>query len=199
MSTSFLQPIAPVRVPLPPLGREYVHELKWDGFRGLTVTGSDPPIIYSKRLHPLSRFAGLARTVHEAVRGRAAVLDGEVVCLEANGRPNFAALMSRRATPVYMAFDMLMLDAVDLRGLPLDERKRRLRRLLRDSQAVRYVPHARTSGRAFFDAARRLDLEGIVSKPAGSPYVCEPSPWRKTLNPAYTQKTERRFELFGRP
>ena len=121
-----------------------------------------------------------------------------MVCLDADGRPNFAALMSRRGALAYMAFDLLLLDDVDLRELPLVDRKRRLRRLLRESQSVRYVSHVRTSGRAFFEAACRLDLEGIVSKPAAAPYVCEPSPWRKVLNPTYSQKTERRFELFDR-
>jgi bifunctional non-homologous end joining protein LigD len=125
------------------------------------------------------------------------VLDGEVACLDEGGRPNFGALMAARGTPVYAAFDLLGLDGEEMRGLPLIERKRRLEELLRVSRTVRFVSHVRSSGREFFAAACRLDLEGIVSKPAASRYVCEPSPWRKTLNPAYSQKTASRFELFG--
>ena len=119
------------------------------------------------------------------------MLDGELVCLDAHGRPDFGALMARRRNPVYMAFDLLALDGFDLRALALVERKRRLRRLLRESLLVRYVPHVRRSGSAFFEAAYRLDLEGIVSKPGASPYVCQPRSWRKTLNPTYSQNPKR--------
>jgi hypothetical protein len=68
--------------------------------------------------------------------------------------------MSRRGTPVYAAFDLLALDGQDLRALPLLERKRRLRRLIRqDGPALRYVPHVRRDGVDFFHAACALDLD----------------------------------------
>jgi bifunctional non-homologous end joining protein LigD len=104
--------------------------------------------------------------------------------------------MSRRGTPVFAAFDLMALDGEDLRARPLKQRKQILEEALRTSRTVRYVSHVDGSGREFYAAACRLDLEGIVSKPADSLYVCQPSPWRKTLNPAYSQKTEQRFELF---
>jgi hypothetical protein len=70
-------------------------------------------------------------------------------------------------------------------------------RLIRqDGPVLRYVPHVRSDGVDFFAAACALDLEGIVSKPVDSPYVTAPSAWRKTLNPAYTQKTGARSDLF---
>lgn len=102
--------------------------------------------------------------------------------------------MSRRGTPVYAALELLALDGEDLRLLPLVERKRRLEGVLKVGRTVRYVSHVRGSGREFFAAACRLDLEGIVSKPADSPYAG--TPWRKVLNPAYSQTTEERFALF---
>jgi bifunctional non-homologous end joining protein LigD len=74
-------PIAPVRVPIPPAGSDYIHELKWDGFRGVAVVGCDPPAIYSKRQRHFAQFAAVAADVARALRGRSAVLDGEVVCL----------------------------------------------------------------------------------------------------------------------
>jgi putative transposase len=118
--------------------------------------------------------------------------------LDIQGRPDFAALMSRRGKPVYAAFDLLALDGEDLRSVPLLERKARLEDVMRPSRTVRYVPHVRGNGREFFAAVCRLDLEGVISKPADSSYTCEPSPWRKVLNPRYSQKTEARFELFDR-
>jgi bifunctional non-homologous end joining protein LigD len=188
------QPIAPVRVPLPPSGPEYLHELKWDGFRGVAIVGSGPAAIYSKRQQYLPRFAPMAADIAKALRGRSAILDGEVVCLDAEGHPNFASLMSRHGTPVYAAFALLVFDGEDLRELPLIERKARLEEALKVGRTVRYVSHVVGSGREFFDAACRLDLEGIVSKPLDSAYAG--SPWRKVLNPSYSQKSEARFALF---
>lgn len=198
MSHDFLA-IAPVRFPSPPSGEEFLHELKWDGFRGLAIVGDSETAIFSKNQRHFTRFGRLALEVRRAVRGRRAVLDGEIVCLNEQGRPDFGALMARRGTPVYAAFDLLGLDGEDLRALPLIERKRRLLELLRQSRTVRYVSHVRGSGPEFFAAACRLDLEGIVSKPADSPYVCRPSPWRKTLNATYSQKGSSRSELFDYP
>ena len=176
---------------------------QWDGPReqaarcGVVSIGNGETGLYSKRGHRFARFAQLGRVVAAALCDRAAVLDGEIVCLDANGRPDFAALMTRRGTPVYAAFDLLALDGQDLRALPLLERKRRLRRLIRhDGPVLRYVPHVRADGVDFFQAACALDLEGIVSKPADSLYVSEPSRRQKTLNAGYSQKTDARFELF---
>jgi bifunctional non-homologous end joining protein LigD len=194
-----IQPTAPIRVPVPVHDRAYVHELKWDGFRGVVCVGDGAQGVYSKNRHRFTRFDPLVAAIASALSGRSAILDGEIVCVDANGRPDFAALMSRRGMPVYAAFDLLALDGQDLRALPLLERKRRLRRLIRhDGPELRYAPHVRCDGADFFQAACALDLEGIVSKPADSPYVSQPSPWRKTLNPAYGQKTEARGELFTR-
>jgi bifunctional non-homologous end joining protein LigD len=189
-------PVAPIRVPLPPTGDDFLHELKWDGWRGVAVVGTGAPRLYGKQQRHLSRFDALATEICSALSGRAAVLDGEIVCLGGDGRPDFAALMARRGVPVYAAFDLLALDGRDLRSVPLLERKRWLEKVLGVSRTVRYVSHVRGSGREFFAATCRLDLEGIVSKPLASTYVCDPSPWRKVLNPRYSQKTDTRFELF---
>ncbi|AMY10124.1 putative ATP-dependent DNA ligase YkoU [Luteitalea pratensis] len=163
-----IQPIAPVRVPVPPRDRSYIHEVKFDGFRGVIYIGQGEPAVYSKRGYRFARFAQLGRNVTDALRGRAAILDGEIVCLDANGRPDFAALMTRRGTPVYAAFDLLALDGQDLRALPLLDRERRLRRLIRqDGPALRYVPHVRCDGVDF--SGRRvhsISKASSASRPA---------------------------------
>ena len=129
------------------------------------------------------------------------MLDGEIACLDAQGRPDFAALMRRQQLPVFFAFDVLALDGDDLRLLPLLEGKRRLRRLLRrDHPAVHYVPHVRGAAPAFFEAACRMDLEGVVCKPLNSVYcAAAASPWRNVLNPQYSQRSDERTALFGLP
>ena len=193
-------PIAPVRVPVPPAGRDWLVELKIDGFRGVAVLGHGDDALFSKTGRRFTRFDPLVRDLAAALPSRAVVLDGEIACLDAQGRPDFAALMRRQQLPVFFAFDLLAVDGEDLRLRPLLERKRRLRRLIRGHQpTVQYVPHVRGAAPAFFEAACRMDLEGIVCKPVHSVYRAAPTPpWRKVLNPSYSQKNEARFALFER-
>jgi bifunctional non-homologous end joining protein LigD len=107
------------------------------------------------------------------------VLDGEVVALDSKSLPNFAALQSalsdhRTENLVLFAFDVLSIGGVDLRQLPLRERKARLEKLLaaRNSGAnIRYVEHFDSGADAVLESACRMHLEGIVSKRTDAPYV----------------------------
>jgi bifunctional non-homologous end joining protein LigD len=134
--------------------------------------------------------------------GRAAILDGEIVCLDAQGKPQFYDLLRRSEPTYFYAFDLLALDGEDLRTLPLIERKRRLSRIMPKKRARRllYVGHIAGRGIDLYRAACERDLEGIVAKLARAPYVvCEPrhSTWLKIKNPSYSQM-EGRLELFER-
>jgi bifunctional non-homologous end joining protein LigD len=126
-----------------------------------------------------------------------AVLDGELVVLDADGRSLFYDLLRRRHPPVFVAFDLLFLDGEDLRELPLLERKRRLSALVPEqSSSLLYAQHVIGAGRALFDQVRALDLEGIVAKLAAAPYRrTVPPHWIKIKNPAYSQ-AEGRHEFF---
>src|SRR5690606_6587047 len=100
------------------------------------------------------------------VRAKDAVLDGEIVALDAEGRSDFGILQSRMhvdrpspalisATPVYCwFFDLIYADGYDLRQVPLVERKNYLQEILRPSTAVRYSDHVAERGEEFFDLAR---------------------------------------------
>jgi bifunctional non-homologous end joining protein LigD len=100
-----------------------------------------------------------------------------------------------------LCFDLLFLDGKDLRELPLSERKQRLRKLIPSKNSrLLYVDHIDSRGCALFEAARRMDLEGIVAKRKSSPYRAteKPSPqWIEVKNPRYRQ-AEGREELFER-
>ena len=96
-----------------------------------------------------------------------------------------------------IAFDLLWLDGVDLRGLTFLERKSRLRRLVRGRTGFLYAEHVSTSGCDLYQVISREDLEGIVAKQKLAPYVTSPATWFKVLNPDYSQKRGRR-ELFDR-
>src|SRR5215467_5749211 len=91
-------------------------------------------------------------------------LDGEVVCLDPDGRPDFRALLYRRAEPFFYAFDVLWLEG-DVRDRPLMERKKLLRKLLgRRRGVVPYLDHVVGRGRDLFAAICEQDMEGIVAK-----------------------------------
>jgi bifunctional non-homologous end joining protein LigD len=177
--------------------RAWLFEPKYDGFRGmlyLTPSGSN---LYSKRGNLMTRFAGLSRQVAAALGARELILDGEIVSLDDEGRIDFWGLMRGQGILAYAAFDLLWIDGRDLRHRPLRQRKRRLEKLIPASVGgLNRIPCFKAEGKALFEAACRLDLEGIVAKRSDDPYSPETA-WYKIKNPTYTQ-AEGRAELFER-
>lgn len=129
----------------------------------------------------LKRFGTLVAALASELRAKNAIIDGESVCLDGEGRSLFLELLRhRRADPLFYAFDLLWLDSDDLRGLPLIERKRALRRLVRASgnPSLLYADHVEAHGVKLFEAACQRDCEGVVAKhrlgtytTAGPPHV----------------------------
>jgi len=159
----------------PPRGAGWIFEIKYDGYRALaTKEGARVQLVSRKGLV----FGGLeaVRSAVAALRCKSAVLDGELCALDAEGRPRFhllqRALGARGSEIVYFVFDVLFLDGVDLRELPLTERKARLAALVRstDRGVVRRVAASEREGRSFLEAVRSLGLEGLVAKRAARPY-----------------------------
>jgi len=125
-----------------------------------------------------------------------AVLDGEIVCLDSEGRSIFNNLLHRKGFPVFYAFDLIYLDDRDLRQLPLLERKRKLRDVMGKSKLPDVICGKYVEGRGidlFMEACQR-NLEGIVAKRKSGTYSTI-SGWLKIKNPNYTQ-SEQRHELF---
>jgi len=130
-----------------------------------------------------------------------AVLDGEIVCLDKRGRPQFRNLLFHRGEPCFFAFDLLW-NGKDHRRDALTDRKQELRRLLAKISPpfpVRYADHIDGSGTELFERVCKMDLEGIVAKQKHAPYVSEgeQSTWFKIRNPNYSQIVGRE-ELFER-
>lgn len=122
-----------------------------------------------------------------------AVLDAEIVCLDAEGRPQFYELLRRRGAPVLYVFDLLWLDGTDLRERPLIERKRMLRSIVPEqSSSLLYADHIEQNGVELFRLACDRDLEGVVAKWRYGSYG---QSWFKIRNPNYSQY-EGRHELF---
>lgn len=107
-------------------------------------------------------------------------------------------MRKRRSEAILYAFDLLWLNKTDLRSLPLIERKRRLRRLVKGHEGLLYAEQIQDQGMALFEAICAKDLEGMVAKHRLGPYAATPVTWFKVLNPDYSQKRCRQevFEKF---
>jgi bifunctional non-homologous end joining protein LigD len=170
----------------PPSGDDWVHEMKLDGYRlQLRVERGKAALRTRKGLDWTDKFAFLAKAASVLPN---AILDGEAAAIDDRGTTDFSALQSalsegRSQDLVYLAFDLLFAEGEDLRGLPLSERKERLRALLDRAKvgpAIRYVEHLVGNGQEILASARQLHLEGIVSKRFDAPYSSARSDsWQK--------------------
>jgi bifunctional non-homologous end joining protein LigD len=183
----FVEPQLATLVERPPEGPEWVHEIKFDGYRVLCrIEG--PRVTLTTR-HGKDWTASFPTLVGAAqgLRVRDAILDGEIVVLDERGVSSFQALQNalghgREKEIVYQAFDLISLDGVDLRTRPLVERKEALARVLEKAPAtIRYTDHIEGRGGAFFEKSCEFALEGIVSKLRDAPYRSGRSrEWLKT-------------------
>ena len=164
-----------------PSGPGWSYEFKWDGVRVLALFASGPPVLFARSG---TLVTAAYPEIAELNLPEGTLLDGEMVVLDAAGRPSFTALAERmhvrerqRAArlavtlPVtYMIFDLLFHDGEDLTGLPYLARRERLEELdLGDGRWM--VPPSFGDGPATADAARENRLEGVVAKRSASIYL----------------------------
>jgi bifunctional non-homologous end joining protein LigD len=162
-----------------PDGPEWIHEVKYDGYRlRLALDRGSARIGTRNGADWTDRFGPIAAAL-EALPAASAMLDGEVVVFASDGRPDFGALQEALAAKdprgvTFVAFDLLYLDGVDLRGEPLRRRKELLKSLLDTAPAdgpLRFAEHFAGGGPAFHASSCELLLEGSVSKRADRPWV----------------------------
>ncbi len=162
----------------PPSADGWVHEIKLDGYRiQMRIESGRVTLKTRKGLDWTDRFPAIAKA---AAKLPDAIIDGEIVALNANGDPDFPAMQAALSEGntdalVYFAFDLLFAGGEDLRPLPLLARKDRLRKLLgrsaRSGRApIRYVEHFDASGDHMLATARESGLEGIISKRIDAAY-----------------------------
>lgn len=173
----------------PPEGDDWLHEIKFDGYRILAFVEKGTVSLVTRNGHDWTRkFPSVAKAL-EKLRIDSAVVDGELVVLNEKGASDFHALQAllkgkEKREPAYYAFDLLFRDGQDLTHAPLVERKAALKKLLAGKQLsprVVYSDHFRTSGEDVLDKACGLSLEGIISKRADAPYVSRRHPsWLKS-------------------
>jgi bifunctional non-homologous end joining protein LigD len=186
----FILPCQPVLSTMVPTGAEWVHEVKWDGYRMIVRKDVARVQVWSRNAKVWTQaFPAIVEAVRE-LPADTFVLDGEAVCLRPDGRPDFHALKSPEACKGarLVTFDLLGLDGVDLRLLSLDERRKRLDQLLGSGTDAIWPSAMLENGPALYREACGLGLEGVVSKRRNSRYRSGQSDtWRKTLCPAYSR------------
>src|SRR3954469_12205217 len=156
---------------------KYGYEIKWDGVRAVAyVTKKGMTHLESRNLNDVTRQYPEAAAIGNALKGHSAVLDGEVVAFDEQGRPSFERLQGRmhlasgvaaraRLVPiVYVAFDLLWLDGENLMPLPYVDRRARLQDLNLDGPNWRVPGYSVADGAALLAASARQGLEGIVCK-----------------------------------
>ncbi|WP_297506938.1 DNA ligase D [uncultured Caulobacter sp.] len=158
----------------PPSGGDWVHEIKFDGYRmQLRVEGGEAALRTRTGLDWSDRFPELIKAARDLPDS---LIDGEVVALDEAGSPSFAGLqaaLSEQTTAdlIFFAFDLLHAEGEDLTEQPLSERKARLETLLAGGDAlIRYVEHFSRGGEAVLQSACRMSLEGVVSKRLDAAY-----------------------------
>lgn len=189
-----LRPILCERREQPFDNDEWMFELKLDGFRLLAeVDGGVVKARYRSGYDATQIYPEVALAL-QSMPYKQAIFDGEVVVFDDTGRPDFGRLQQRamlsrtrdiaRAQVVhparYMVFDLLAFEGIDLRDVPVEQRKQLLRHIAADTGIVRYVDHVIGRGRDLYASVEALGLEGIVGKRQGSPYRGGRSPnWLK--------------------
>ena len=156
-----------------PTGNDWLHEVKYDGYRALVAIGAKGPRIYTRTgLDWTGRFPGIAEAA--ALLPGSALIDGEIVAFK-GGKPDFSTLQEAISNGgeglTLFAFDLLSQGGEDLTKLPLLARKERLRVLLQGGDArIQFSEHIQGAGEKLFETMCREGYEGVVSKRADAPY-----------------------------
>jgi bifunctional non-homologous end joining protein LigD len=154
--------------------KDWVYEIKWDGYRAIAELGNKELRFYSRNgLDFSERFPSIVQALKKI--NYKVVLDGEVVLFNEKNLPDFQKLQlyeNHLNYPLlYYVFDMLELDGKDMRGLPLTDRKKLLKKLLGNNKTIRYCDHVEETGTAFLQKAKEQGLEGVIAKRKDSLYT----------------------------
>ena len=160
--------------------QQWLYEVKWDGYRAIAFLDGGPVRLVSRNQNDLTAAYPELHSIADSVKARTAILDGEVVALDEQGRSSFSLMQQRTGVGkggrrriqrtrddipvVYYVFDLLYLDGYNLTQTALEDRKALLASVLKTSDVFRLSDHYVGNGTALFDAAKQHGLEGIVAK-----------------------------------
>jgi bifunctional non-homologous end joining protein LigD len=163
---------------------EWLYEIKWDGYRSVAFVEDGKLRLVSRNQNDMTALYPELGDLPRFISARQAVLDGEVVAVDEQGRPSFSLMQqrtgirhgrfrapSRAEVPVlYYAFDLIHLDGYDLHRVDLEQRKQLLRQIITPAPNLHYSDHQVAQGTALFQVAKQRGLEGIVAKRRKSCY-----------------------------
>ena len=163
---------------------DWLFEIKWDGYRAVAFLENGKVRLVSRTQNDLTAQFPELKELAASIKARTAVLDGEVVALDDEGRPSFSLMQQRtgfrsgkhrlpgrKDLPIlYYVFDLLYLDGYDLRRSTLEDRKAALQKIVTASDTVRFSDHYPGQGIALFEVAKQKGLEGILAKKRNSCY-----------------------------
>jgi bifunctional non-homologous end joining protein LigD len=176
MRPSFIEPMLPTLVDEAPEGDDWIHEIKHDGYRSQFVIDNGKAKAFTRRgADWTAKYGSVVEAVAE-LPVKSAIIDGEMVVLDAGGRSNYQvfrkAIKGNPGSLVFIAFDLLMLDGKDIRAKTTLERRLALRTVLAEtSPAIQFSEAVHGGGKAFYEVIDRMGLEGMVSKRANAAYV----------------------------
>jgi len=194
--------MAPTLAKIPPAGAEWLHEVKFDGFRAQVHVEGGNVTIYSRRGADMTRRFRRLKDSLTSIPADSTIIDCELVACDESGQPDFRALMSnaKDCDLCLWAFDLLALDGVSVMARPLFERRAVLNELLNevDDQGLQLSQNFPDPAK-LLAAADRMGLEGIVSKRRDSTYRSGQSrDWIKVKTAAWRAANRDRYELFER-
>jgi bifunctional non-homologous end joining protein LigD len=164
--------------------KDWLFEIKWDGYRAIAFVEGGRVRLVSRNQNDLTPRYPELKDMASLLHAKTAILDGEVVALDDEGKASFSLMQQRTGfrpggkravgnsdVPVlYYAFDLLYLNGYDWRRVSLEERKHKLKSVLVTGDGVRYSDHYEECGNDLFEIARQKGLEGIVAKRRASCY-----------------------------
>lgn len=169
-----------------PTGKNWIYEIKYDGYRILAFIENDSVKLITRNGKDMSqKFQEVVLSLKKLAKGRAMVLDGEMIVVDKNGKSDFNYLQNYVKNPdnydlVYMIFDILALDGQDLRDIKLIERKDILKKLIKSKWSnLMLCQYVCGMGKECFEIAKNLGLEGIIAKDKNSVYSGERRDWIK--------------------
>jgi bifunctional non-homologous end joining protein LigD len=189
-----MEPVASRAIPE---GSEWLAQIKWDGVRVLAYYDGARTQLFNRKLRERTLHYPELADVPSYCGAKSAILDGEVIALGSDGKPDFHEVMRRDGirrmerverlmdlVPVtYMVFDLLYLDGEWLTRMPLQERLERLSEVIVPSARVQVVT-SHADGQQLFDVVKQHGMEGVVVKRIDSPYRIgeKTGEWRKIKN-----------------
>jgi bifunctional non-homologous end joining protein LigD len=153
--------------------KDWIFEIKWDGYRALAEIQKGKVQLLSRNNQSFNtRFKPIVKALESF--SFSALLDGEIVLLDEKGIPSFQLIQNYQRLAQgqlkYYVFDLLYLEGYDLRHLPLVQRKDLLKKILPESEIIHYCEHVEAKGISYFQEASEKGLEGIIAKKATSLY-----------------------------